>query len=390
VTEWENGDGCIALILGDGFIVSEIGDENHIKQSRLTGLSAIILRNNRIVSAGFPGGFTEKEGIHIEIPPELLDNHENFTYSIKIYNANYNSSNRKYKITATLLRDVPELSCRNITLCFECDEPLFCWDGYAGDEWYENRINAVYEELARLGFELNEVKLNEPNKTDKITVFKYPEIAAVYTFRRAEDTPGFVLEKAADIGAAASNLFSRFMSFYYLYSPETLAKYTESELKREHFILPTVKPGVWNEVRDDADIERLQTYFGYFHDSFIVGLEYSTGFKNVACEHINSGWPYEYVVNMRVQSSAIKNTPIIEMRFEDVKRCGFTGAFTEFFESYLKFVEGLDRYNNHSIVWAGDPSFDPHNITGELYNALANFVIASGLKWRLLKKIEER
>jgi hypothetical protein len=237
---------------------------------------------------------------------------------------------------------------------------------------------------------LNEVKLNEPNKTDKITVFKYPEIAAVYTFRRAEDTPGFVLEKAANLGAAAGNLFSKFMSFYYLYSPETLAKYTESELKREHFILPTVKPGVWNAVRNDADIERLQIYFRYFHDSFIVGLEYLTGIKNVTCEQIDPGWSYEYVVNMRVQSSAVKDTPIIEMRFEDVKRCGFTGSFIEFFESYLKFVEGLDRYNNRSIVWAGDPSFDPHNITGELYNALANFVIASGLKWRLLEKIEEK
>lgn len=77
----------------------------------------------------------------------------------------------------------------------------------------------------------------------------------------------------------------------------------------------------------------------------------------------------------------------VELRFEDVKRCSFTGAFTQFFEAYLKFIDELDRYskNPHLIIWAGDPSFDPHNITTELlYTSLANFIVAGSLKWRVL------
>lgn len=139
-------------------------------------------------------------------------------------------------------------------------------------------------------------------------------------------------------------------------------------------------------MRTDDDIEKLQIYAGYFHDAYITGLEYTTPLRIPPEGAISSGWSNEYVATVRICAAAMKDRPTVELRFEDVKRCSFTGSFTEFFAVYLKFVEGLDRYGGRCIVWAGDPSFDPHNITTELmYTSLANFIVAGSLKWRMLE-----
>lgn len=148
---------------------------------------------------------------------------------------------------------------------------------------------------------------------------------------------------------------------------------------------------MWNEIKNEIDIENLMQEYSGFHDSCIVSINYHSGaFVNDKGAMAN-GELIEHSIEMVLHSQC--NKPI-ELRFTGVRKCNIVGwednYFCDIFGAYLNFHSDLlgKTRDNKLIVWADWDGFNPINYTEEkpisTNGKYSTYVIAEKLFWRTM------
>ena len=147
---------------------------------------------------------------------------------------------------------------------------------------------------------------------------------------------------------------------------------------------------MWNEIKNEFDIENLMNKYSGFHDSCIVSISYHSGaFVDDKGAMVN-GELNEHSIEMVLHSEW--NKPI-ELRFTGVRECNIVGwvdnCFCDIFGAYLNFHSGLlgKTRDGKLIVWADYDGFNPINYTEEkpisTNGNYCTYVIAEKLFWRI-------
>lgn len=219
VTEWEHGDGYIALIFGGGFCVNDGNEHNRTGRHLLTGRSALVLRGGALISAEIPEYEVPKNGELEKRPAVMLTSADCDGPSIEVISWKYDAVAGNFFINGQLHRDIKGYRCPLINLCFSCKEVFYCWNDYTGDAWYEEhqRYLVIQETFKRFGFENHEVLLNKiiikdfgswTGKFNKFYALKHPESNIIYFIGRTDDNSGFAIKTAPGHAAAADNVFT--------------------------------------------------------------------------------------------------------------------------------------------------------------------------------------
>ena len=148
---------------------------------------------------------------------------------------------------------------------------------------------------------------------------------------------------------------------------------------------------MWNEIKNETDIENLMNEYSGFHDSCIVSINYHSGAFVNDKGAMTNGRLLEHSVEMILHSQC--NKPI-ELRFTGVRKCNIVGwednYFCDIFGAYLSFHSDLlgQTRDDKLIVWANWDGFNPTNYTEEKTistNAQhCTYVIAEKLLWRIM------
>ncbi len=147
---------------------------------------------------------------------------------------------------------------------------------------------------------------------------------------------------------------------------------------------------MWNEIKNEIDIENLMKKYSGFHDSCIVSVNYHSGAYVDDNGGMADGDLLEHSVEIVLHSQW--NNPI-ELRFTGVRKCSIVGwqdnYFCNIYGAYLDFHTDLlgKTRDDKLIVWADDECFNPTNYTEEklISHNAANYtyVIAEKLFWRM-------
>ena len=148
---------------------------------------------------------------------------------------------------------------------------------------------------------------------------------------------------------------------------------------------------MWNEIKNEIDIENLMNEYSGFHDSCIVSINYHSGaFVDDEGAMANGGL-LEHSIEMILHSQC--NKPI-ELRFTGVRKCNIVGwednYFCDIFGAYLNFHSDLlgKTRDDKLIVWAAWDGFDPINYSEEkplsANGEYCTYVIAAKLFWRIM------
>ena len=148
---------------------------------------------------------------------------------------------------------------------------------------------------------------------------------------------------------------------------------------------------MWNEIKNEIDIENLMEEYGGFHDSCIVSINYHSGAFVDDKGGMTYGGLLEHSIEMILHSQW--NKPI-ELRFTGVRKCNIVGFqdnyFCDIFGTYLNFHSDLlgGTRDDKLIVWADCDGFNPTKYTEEtpiLTNGnCSTYVIAEKLFWRIM------
>ena len=147
---------------------------------------------------------------------------------------------------------------------------------------------------------------------------------------------------------------------------------------------------MWNEIKNEIDIENLMKEYSCFHDSCIVSINYHSGAYVDDTGAMANGGLLEHSVEIILHSQW--NKPI-ELRFTGVRKCNIVGFEDNFFcdilGAYLNFHRDLlgRTRDNKLIVWADCASFNPIKYTEETpistNGNYSTYVIAEKLFWRI-------
>lgn len=147
---------------------------------------------------------------------------------------------------------------------------------------------------------------------------------------------------------------------------------------------------MWTEITDNADINRLMSDYGGFHDSCIVSISYESGSFVDAKGAMGDGSSDEHTVSLIVHSQW--NKPL-ELFFSGVRRCNISGFresyFCDIFGATLMFRTDLlgKTRDDLFIVWADCENFDPKTYQEKypLDNGCeVSYIIAEKLKYRYI------
>lgn len=148
---------------------------------------------------------------------------------------------------------------------------------------------------------------------------------------------------------------------------------------------------MWTEIADKADMDKLMSDYGGFHDSCIVSISYQSGSFVDVNGAMGDGTSDEHTVSLIIHSQWGKP---LELFFSGVCRCNITGFresyFCNIFGATLMFRTDLrgGTRDDRLIVWADCESFDPktHTERYPLDNGYeVTYIIAEKLKYRYLK-----
>ena len=147
---------------------------------------------------------------------------------------------------------------------------------------------------------------------------------------------------------------------------------------------------MWNEIKNEIDIENLMKEYSGFHDSCIVSINYHSGAFVDEKGAMTNGELLDHSIEMILHSQC--NKPI-ELRFTGVRKCNIVGFednyFCDIFGAYLNFHSDLlgRTRDNKLIVWADCDSFNPIKYTEETpistNGNYSTYVIAEKLFWRI-------
>ena len=148
---------------------------------------------------------------------------------------------------------------------------------------------------------------------------------------------------------------------------------------------------MWNEIKNEIDIENLMKEYNGFHDSCIVSINYHSGAFVNAKGAMAYGELPEYSIEMILHSQC--NKPI-KLRFTGVRKCNIVGwednYFCNIFSAYLNFHSDLlgKTRDDKLIVWADWDGFNPIKYTEETpistNGNYSTYVIAEKLFWRIV------
>ena len=146
---------------------------------------------------------------------------------------------------------------------------------------------------------------------------------------------------------------------------------------------------MWNDIKNDEDIQSLMTEYCGFHDSCIVSMNYSSGAYVDENNAMGNGEIYEHTLLMTLNSQICKT---IELLFNGVRKCSIVGwednYFCDIFGAYIGFNKDLlgKTRDDRLIVWSDYESFDPAEYRErELISQSGHnctYVIAEKLFWR--------
>lgn len=149
---------------------------------------------------------------------------------------------------------------------------------------------------------------------------------------------------------------------------------------------------MWTEITDNADIDKLMSNYGGFHDSCIVSISYQSGSFVDVNGAMGDGTSDEHTVSLITHSQWGKP---LELFFSGVCRCNITGFresyFCDIFGATLMFRTDLlgKTRDDRLIVWADCENFDPKTYQ-EKYppdnGYEVTYIIAEKLKYRFLDK----
>ena len=148
---------------------------------------------------------------------------------------------------------------------------------------------------------------------------------------------------------------------------------------------------MWNEIKNEVDIENLMEEYCDFHDSCIVSINYHSGAYVDDKGDMLNGELLEHSIEMILHSQW--NKPI-ELRFTGVRKCNIVGFlddyFCDIFGAYLDFHSDLlgGTRDDKLIVWADFGGFDPTEYKEETpistNGNCCTYVIAEKLFWRII------
>lgn len=133
----------------------------------------------------------------------------------------------------------------------------------------------------------------------------------------------------------------------------------------------------WNDIETQADIDRLLSEYGDFHDACITGLQYEAG------SHVNDdltmGWDADETYRLVLFLQRQWRPRNIELCFTGVRRLNLSGCDTRFFTMDSCYLSFCDSY----IVWADGEEFDPKRLdVNKLRGDMYTFIVADHLRWR--------
>ena len=146
---------------------------------------------------------------------------------------------------------------------------------------------------------------------------------------------------------------------------------------------------MWNEIKNEEDIQSLLEEYYDFHDSCIVSINYSSGAFVDENNAMGNGELYEHTVLMAFNSQWKKP---IELLFKGVRKCNIVGwqdyYFCDIMGAYLGFNDKLlgKTRDDRLIVWSDYSGFDPliyteHDLISQSGHN-CTYVIAEKLFWR--------
>ena len=148
---------------------------------------------------------------------------------------------------------------------------------------------------------------------------------------------------------------------------------------------------MWNEIKNEIDIEDLMKKYSGFHDSCIVSINYHSGAFVDGNGGMSNGELHEHSIEMILHSQW--NKPI-EMRFTGVRKCNIVGwqdnYFCDIFDAHMSFHTNLlgETCDDKLIVWADWDCFNPINYKEEKLispnGENCTYVIAEKLFWRTI------
>ena len=147
---------------------------------------------------------------------------------------------------------------------------------------------------------------------------------------------------------------------------------------------------MWNEIKNEIDIENLMKEYSGFHDSCIVSINYHSGAFVDEKGAMANGELLDHSIEMILHSQC--NKPI-ELRFTGVRKCNIVGFednyFCDIFGAYLNFHSDLlgRTRDDKLIVWADCDSFNSTEYTEETpistNGNYSTYVIAEKLFWKI-------
>lgn len=146
----------------------------------------------------------------------------------------------------------------------------------------------------------------------------------------------------------------------------------------------------WHQVQIQSDIDQLLETYGGFHDSCIVSLHYVSGTYVDDDNAMVFGSDDDFVLNIVFQRQWEPKG--LELCFSGVRRFHVTALqdnyFDDIYEAYLAFHDGIlpakYRAADRVIVWADDAGFCVNELSEAPVEPDFSYVIATGLKWRLV------
>ena len=146
----------------------------------------------------------------------------------------------------------------------------------------------------------------------------------------------------------------------------------------------------WHQVQVQPDIDQLLEMYGGFHDSCIVSLHYVSGTYVDGDNAMVFGSDDDFALNIVFQRQWEPKG--LELCFSGVRRFHVTALqdnyFDDIYEAYLAFHDGIlpakYRAADRVIVWADDACFCVNELSEAPVEPDVSYVIATGLKWRLV------
>lgn len=118
----------IILNYADGFDICAENPLNDTERHKHTGKAAVVLKNGAFLSAEYPSYEDGKLGT---VPAQNIGLEELLTLDLEVYSFDLKNG------IFTLECNVWQSEKSFLTARFKCEKPLFCWNEFTDDAWFQ-------------------------------------------------------------------------------------------------------------------------------------------------------------------------------------------------------------------------------------------------------------